>query len=55
MIHFDKCICEHGIYVEHSTDKGTLLVCLYVDDILVTGNIEDIIAISCHLCLKNLI
>lgn len=43
-IGFAKCISEHGMYVKHSTDKGTLLVCLYVDDLLVTGSNEDAIA-----------
>lgn len=34
-IGFEKCISEHGMYVKHSAEKGILLVCLYVDDLLV--------------------
>jgi len=31
------------MYVKHSTNRGTLLVCLYVDDLLVTRNNESAI------------
>jgi hypothetical protein len=41
-IGFDKCICEHGMYVKSSSEKGDLLVCLYVDELLVTGSNESL-------------
>ncbi|GAU38465.1 hypothetical protein TSUD_151880 [Trifolium subterraneum] len=34
---FVKCSVEYGVYVKHSDDKNMLIICLYVDDILVTG------------------
>jgi hypothetical protein len=42
-IGFDKCVCEHGMYVKSSAEKGNLLVCLYVYDLLVTGSNEALI------------
>ncbi|WVZ04159.1 hypothetical protein V8G54_024965 [Vigna mungo] len=35
---FQKCIVEYGIYVKFCDQIGTLLVCLYVDDLLVPGS-----------------
>jgi hypothetical protein len=40
-IGFDNYIGLHGMYVKHSTYRGTLLVRLYVDNLLVTGNNND--------------
>ncbi|GAU48263.1 hypothetical protein TSUD_405090 [Trifolium subterraneum] len=34
---FSKCKSEYGVYVQDST-SNILLICLYVDDLLVTGN-----------------
>ena len=36
---FIKCISEHGVYVK-SGGADIVIVCLYVDDLLVTGNSE---------------
>ena len=33
---FKKCTIEHGIYVKATKDGGVLLICLYVDDLLIT-------------------
>ena len=35
---FEKCITEHGIYFRNSDDNQKLIVCLYVDDMIVTGS-----------------
>ncbi|XP_014499939.1 uncharacterized protein LOC106760988 [Vigna radiata var. radiata] len=40
-IGFEKCISEHGVYVQCYEENGRedrVIVCLYVDDMLVTGN-----------------
>ncbi|XP_057443809.1 uncharacterized mitochondrial protein AtMg00810-like [Lotus japonicus] len=40
---FKKCSVEYGLYVKHCEGKNLLLVCLYVDDLLITGDsIHDI-------------
>jgi len=36
---FLKCVTEHGIYCRNTTNK--LIICLYVDDMIVTGNNEE--------------
>jgi hypothetical protein len=35
---FRKCSVEYGVYVKCSDDKHMLIICLYVDDLLVTGS-----------------
>ncbi|MCH82412.1 gag-pol polyprotein [Trifolium medium] len=36
---FKKSVVEHGVYVKHNLDSTKILIiCLYVDDLLVTGN-----------------
>ena len=35
---FKKCSVEYGVYVKCSDDKHMLIICLYVDDLLVTGS-----------------
>jgi hypothetical protein len=38
---FEKCLCEHSLFIK-SCDKGKLLiVSLYVDDLIFTGNDEE--------------
>lgn len=41
---FQKCPVEFGVYVKTVNQKSTLLICLYVDDLLVTGDSEEEIA-----------
>ena len=36
-ISFKKCPVEFGVYV-HKRDGGTVIICLYVDDLLITGS-----------------
>ena len=33
---FKKCTIQHGIYVKATKNGGVLLICLYVDDLLIT-------------------
>jgi hypothetical protein len=35
---FEKCSYEHAIYVKKEVDGSILFACLYVDDLLFTGN-----------------
>ncbi|WVZ26295.1 hypothetical protein V8G54_004839 [Vigna mungo] len=35
---FIKCTVEYGIYVRFFAQEDTLLICLYVDDLLITGS-----------------
>ncbi|KAK2442743.1 putative mitochondrial protein [Trifolium repens] len=35
---FRKCSVEYGVYVKKSDDQHMLIICLYVDDLLVTGS-----------------
>jgi len=37
-IGFEKCIFEHGVYIKGETTTDLILVCLYVDDLLITGS-----------------
>ncbi|GAU15418.1 hypothetical protein TSUD_44550 [Trifolium subterraneum] len=39
-IGFNKCVTEHGVYVKNCAEKGTIILCLYVDDLLITGSNE---------------
>lgn len=38
---FKKCTVEYGIYVKVSLNSEMILVCLYVDDILLTGDCDN--------------
>src|SRR3954468_16421509 len=37
---FQKCEMEYGVYVQHS-GSNMILLCLYVDDILLTGSCQE--------------
>jgi hypothetical protein len=34
---FTKCVSEHGVYMKGSSKLDHIILCLYVDDLLVTG------------------
>lgn len=36
---FVKCSVEHGIYISGKNEGELLLICLYVDDLLITGSV----------------
>ena len=35
---FHKCEKEHGIYVRKNDKEDMIILCLYVDDLLITGS-----------------
>jgi len=37
-IGFEKCLVEFGVYVQKFSDGETVIICLYVDDLLITGS-----------------
>lgn len=42
-IGFVKCISEHGVYVKGETESDLIILCLYVDDLLITGSNKSVI------------
>ncbi|WJX72888.1 hypothetical protein P8452_56724 [Trifolium repens] len=36
-----KCTTEHGVYVKKSSSDNLIILCLYVDDLLITGSDEN--------------
>ncbi|KAK2440889.1 putative mitochondrial protein [Trifolium repens] len=38
---YTKCTVEHGIYVKGTSQNRICMVCLYVDDLLITGSSKD--------------
>ncbi|CAJ2633078.1 unnamed protein product [Trifolium pratense] len=43
-IGFKKCVTEHGVYIKKDAAKGVIIICLYVDDLLITGSNESYIS-----------
>lgn len=37
-IGFEKCTSEHGVYIRGETTAYLIILCLYVDDLLITGS-----------------
>jgi len=37
-ISFEKCLVEFGVYVQKFSDGETVIICLYFDDLLITGS-----------------
>ena len=35
---FVKCTVEHGLYVKKEVSGNVTIICLYVDDLLITGS-----------------
>ena len=35
---FQKCLVEHGVYIKTVTKTEIVVMCLYVDDLLITGS-----------------
>ncbi|MCI39566.1 LRR receptor-like serine/threonine-protein kinase GSO1-like, partial [Trifolium medium] len=40
---FTKCTSEYGIYVKGSNSNDLFILCLYVDDLLITGSNKDVL------------
>jgi len=38
---FVKCTVKFGVYVKRTSHGNTLTVCLYVDDMIITGSMEE--------------
>lgn len=37
---FVKCFLEHGVYVHDAGRRSRIILCVYVDDLLITGSDE---------------
>jgi hypothetical protein len=37
-LRFTRCTSEHGVYVKGSNHRDIMMICLYVDDLLITGS-----------------
>jgi len=35
---FSKCLVEHGVYIKHTNGGSMVIMCIYVDDLLITRN-----------------
>lgn len=35
---FTRCVVEHGVYVRRGEEDALLIICLYVDNLLITGS-----------------
>lgn len=35
---FKKCEIKYGVYVQHTSNGNLIVVCLYIEDILLTGS-----------------
>lgn len=41
---FNKYVSEHGVYVKKDANEGMIILCLYVDDLLVTDSDQSFIS-----------
>lgn len=41
---FQKCPYEHTLYIKSNTNGDITIICLYVDDLIFTGNCEKMLA-----------
>lgn len=49
---FMKCVIEHGVYVKRSNNNELIILCLYVDDLLITCSCKKEIEDDCW-CIKE--
>lgn len=50
---FEKCPQEHTLFIKKSSQGTVLLVCLYVDELIFTGNNETVLSSFKHFMMKK--
>lgn len=43
-VDFKKCVSKHGVYVKTDTSEDVIILCLYVDELLISGSNEKCIS-----------